>query len=321
MRVGRATVGAWRRKRELAFLDRRRDEARFMSELRQDLVADLGGNPSAARRLLIDCACFAALRISRLTTPWLGRGEDLNPSQLAELVTWQGELRATLKVLGIERVEAAPPALAELLTPAAQEGGSVTAPSPLDFFSHLRWLDGRPLLDTIEPYRRQLFLDALYTFDEDGRPEYNMVLCGRAKKNWKSTDLILAAFYRFLVWPSSAGNDCFLLANDEGQAADDLTLAKKLIAANPVLKREVIVKLKEIVRKDGQRHAGDPARPGRHGRAREDVPLRRLRRDPRLPRLVAVRGAGAGPDAARRADVDRELRHDLVARRACPSSI
>ena len=116
MRVGRATVGAWRRKRELAFLDRRRDEARFMSELRQDLVADLGGNPSAARRLLIDCACFAALRISRLTTPWLGRGEDLNPSQVAELVTWQSELRATLKVLGVERLEAAPPSLQELLT-------------------------------------------------------------------------------------------------------------------------------------------------------------------------------------------------------------
>ena len=83
-------------------------------------------------------------------------------------------------------------------------------------------------------------------------PSYNLILCGRAKKNWKSTDLILATFYRFLVWPSSAGNDCFLLANDEGQAADDLTLAKKLIAANPVLKREVIVKMKEIVRKDGR---------------------------------------------------------------------
>ena len=136
--------------------------------------------------------------------------------------------------------------------PGAGDGDrAVTAPSPLDFFSHLRWLDGRPLLDTIEPYRRQLFLDALYSFDPDGRPRYNLILCGRAKKNWKSSDLILATFYRFLVWPSSAGNDCFLLANDEGQAADDLTLAKKLIAANPVLKREVIVKMKEIVRKDG----------------------------------------------------------------------
>ena len=131
-------------------------------------------------------------------------------------------------------------------------GAAVTVPSPLDFFAHLRWLDGRPLLDTIEPYRRQLFLNALYEFEADGRPKYNMVLSGRAKKNWKSTDLILGAFYRFLVWPSSAGNDCFLLANDEGQAADDLTLAKKMIAVNPVLKHAVTVKVKEIVRKDGR---------------------------------------------------------------------
>ena len=28
------------------------------------------------------------------------------------------------------------------------------AAHPLDFFSELVWLDGRPLLDTIEPYRR-----------------------------------------------------------------------------------------------------------------------------------------------------------------------
>jgi hypothetical protein len=126
------------------------------------------------------------------------------------------------------------------------------APAPLDFYAHLRWLDGRALLDTIEKYRSQLFLESLYTFDPDGRPRYNLVLSGRAKKNWKSTDLILAAFYRFFVWPSAYGNDCFLLANDEGQASDDLTLAKKLIAANPVLRHAVIVKQKEIVRKDGR---------------------------------------------------------------------
>ena len=115
MTVNRARVGAWAKRRELAFLDKRRDEARFMAELRAELLADQGGNPSAARRLLIDSACFAALRISRLVTPWLARGEELNPDQLAELVTWQGELRATLKLLGIDRAERAPPALADLL--------------------------------------------------------------------------------------------------------------------------------------------------------------------------------------------------------------
>jgi hypothetical protein len=107
---------------------------------------------------------------------------------------------------------------------------------PLDFFKHLKWLDGKPLLDTIEPYRRKIFGEALHTFDDDGTPTFNMALCGRAKKNWKTTDLVLAALYRFLIWPSDNGNDAYILANDEGQAADDLSLVKKLIACNPTMR-------------------------------------------------------------------------------------
>lgn len=124
------------------------------------------------------------------------------------------------------------------------------AVSPLDFFSHLVWLDGRPLLNTIEPYRQRMFMEALYTFDPDGRPTYNRVLNGRGKKNWKSADLLLAGLYRLLVWVSPQGNDCAIIANDEDQAADDLTLLKKIIAANPLLAHEVTVRQKEIERND-----------------------------------------------------------------------
>ena len=62
----------------------------------------------------------------------------------------------------------------------------------------------------------------------------------------------MAGIYRFLAWPSAAGNDCFILANDEGQAADDLSLVKKLFAANPALATRVNVLTKEIARKDGR---------------------------------------------------------------------
>ena len=128
----------------------------------------------------------------------------------------------------------------------------MTAPHPFDFFGKLVWLDGTPLMETIEPYRRRLFEQALYTFRADGSPVFNMVLSGRGKKNNKTTDLILASLYRLLIWPSAAGNDGFILANDEGQAADDLSLAKKLIAANEIeLGREVQVQAKSIVRRDG----------------------------------------------------------------------
>ena len=64
-------------------------------------------------------------------------------------------------------------------------------PHPFDLFGRMKWLDDRPLMDTIEPYRRQIFADALYTFDNDGRPRINFVLCGRGKKNWKTSVIIL----------------------------------------------------------------------------------------------------------------------------------
>jgi phage terminase large subunit-like protein len=113
------------------------------------------------------------------------------------------------------------------------------------------WLDGKPLLSTIEPYRQKIFDEALTTIGSDGWPQYNRVLCGRAKKNFKTSDLILASLYRFIAYPSAAGNDCFIIANDEEQAGDDLSLAKKLIRANPSLDAEVEVFSKEIVRRDG----------------------------------------------------------------------
>ena len=123
---------------------------------------------------------------------------------------------------------------------------------PLDFFSHLVWINDRPLLDTIEPYRRTILRNVLYSFELDGSPRYNLALCGRAKKNWKTADLALAALYRFLAWSSPQGNDAFVLANDEDQAGDDLALVKKLIAANPLLGREVVVNAKVIERRDGR---------------------------------------------------------------------
>jgi hypothetical protein len=143
----------------------------------------------------------------------------------------------------------------------------MTAPHPFGFFERLVWLDGRPLMDTIEPYRRAIFEAVLYTFDHDGRLHFNFALCGRAKKNWKTSDLILAGLYRLLAWP--VPGDAYILANDAEQARDDLSLAKKLIAANAVLKREVSPLRNEIRRRDGRGvmailPAGDVA--GAHGK-------------------------------------------------------
>ena len=128
---------------------------------------------------------------------------------------------------------------------------SPRAPTSSAFFGHLKWLDGSPLLATIEPYRRKLFELALDTSGPDGRPRYNLVVSGRAKKNWKSSDLVLAALYCLLMRRAPQGNSGFIVASDEGQAADDLDLAKKLVACNPVLQAEIEVLLKELRLRDG----------------------------------------------------------------------
>jgi hypothetical protein len=129
--------------------------------------------------------------------------------------------------------------------------GPTRSPTALEFFSQLKWLDGKPLIDTIEPYRRNLFTEA-NKIRPDGRPEYTLVLAGRGKKNWKSADLILEALYKLLVPHAMQGNDALILANDEGQANDDLSLAKKLVAINPDLAAELEPLQKEIRRRDGR---------------------------------------------------------------------
>lgn len=123
--------------------------------------------------------------------------------------------------------------------------------SSLQFFSRLKWLDGRPLLDTIEEYRRAIFTKALDSYGPDSRPLYSMVVSGRGKKNAKSLDLVLAALFVLVIRRSVQGSDGFILANDSAQAGDDLMLAKKLISANPALASEIEVLASELRLKDG----------------------------------------------------------------------
>lgn len=124
-----------------------------------------------------------------------------------------------------------------------------TAPTMLHFLSKLKWLDGRPMLDTVEPYRRELFTKAFDTFNADGSPVYNMVVSGRAKKNFKTTDIAAGALYSVSI---RLNGDAFILANTEGQAADDLALCRKLIEVNPLLRSEFDFVQKELRRKDGR---------------------------------------------------------------------
>ena len=127
-----------------------------------------------------------------------------------------------------------------------------TTPSitSLDFYSRLKWLDGKPL--RIEPYRAKIFSDVLDSVRPDGSPQYNQALLGRGKKNFKSCDLVLAAFYCTVVRRAIQGNTAIVVASDEAQAGDDLDLAKKLVETNrETLGTEFEIMAKELKLKDG----------------------------------------------------------------------
>jgi hypothetical protein len=119
-----------------------------------------------------------------------------------------------------------------------------------DFVAPLVGLDGQPL--TVEPYRQSIFdrafqrrADLLATFI------HTLILSGRAKKNFKTFDLVLACLFA-LMDDSPHGNQVYLVANDEGQAGDDLSLAKKIVLANPVLEEWLKMKSNIIERRDGK---------------------------------------------------------------------
>jgi hypothetical protein len=116
----------------------------------------------------------------------------------------------------------------------------------------VHWLDGTPILFRIEPYRRRILSDVLDTADTTGGLRYNLALLGRAKKNAKSLDLVLAALFACFANDSALGNECYVIASDEGQARDDLQLAKKLVAVSPYLKARCRVLERSIVRTDNR---------------------------------------------------------------------
>jgi phage terminase large subunit-like protein len=120
----------------------------------------------------------------------------------------------------------------------------------LQFFGKLSWLDGKPLV--IEPYRQRIFQQVLDTYRPDGAPQFNQALLGRGKKNAKSLDLILAAFYCTIIRRAVQGNAAIIIAGDEAQAGDDLDLAKKLVEANrATLGAEFSIQAKELKLRDG----------------------------------------------------------------------
>lgn len=160
---------------------------------------------------------------------------------------------------------------AAVASPADQSVRCLSQTHPFVLFDKLTWIDGRPLREVMEPYRRQILTEALFTLRPDGSPQYRRILTGRGKKNSKTSDGVLGAIYKCMLWKSVGGreNQVYFVATDLGQANDDLELCKLLIRRNPMLEERLVLKSNVVERKDGGGFieilpAGDAA--GLHGK-------------------------------------------------------
>lgn len=174
---------------------------------------------------------------------------------------------------------------------------------PMEFLGLLTWIDGRPLLDVMEPYRQKILTEALFTLRPDGAPLYRRVLTGRAKKNFKTCDAVLAALYKCLVWKPAGHkqNQVYFVASDLAQAADDLDLTKLLIRRNPMLQAELTIKSNIVERKDGKGFIEIlPARDaqGLHGKTYLFLVVDELHTQKTYDLLMALEIDRTRPDAA-----------------------
>jgi hypothetical protein len=106
-------LSIWSR-RPLAAIDRRTLEGRREKEVEAELVAHVGGSPSAVQKILIARAARLTVTVELMERRLIESGEvgDLNGRQV---LAWVNSLRQVLVALGVEKPEAQVPRLADIL--------------------------------------------------------------------------------------------------------------------------------------------------------------------------------------------------------------
>lgn len=112
-RFAKRRLSMWSR-RPLTAIDGRTLEARREKEVVAELVAHVGGHPSAVQKILIARAARLTVVIELLERQVVEHGEvaDLAGRQI---LAWVGTLSRILKLLGVERPQQMPQRLADVL--------------------------------------------------------------------------------------------------------------------------------------------------------------------------------------------------------------
>lgn len=108
------SLGPYSRPATLAKLDQRTKEARLVRETRAELVAHVGGKPSATQRALIERAVQLTLRVALMDRKFTEAGHT-SERDSREYLAWSNSLARTLREIGLKPAAARPPSLAEIL--------------------------------------------------------------------------------------------------------------------------------------------------------------------------------------------------------------
>ena len=107
-------IGPYSRPDALSKMDGRTWEAKLLRQVRADLTAQLGGNPSAAQRALIDQASWLTLHVEQINRNTVG-GKPMTEHDSRHYLAWCNSLSRTLRHLGLKGVAQKPRTLTDLL--------------------------------------------------------------------------------------------------------------------------------------------------------------------------------------------------------------
>ena len=111
-------LGPYSRPSVLAKLDGRTREARLLAEVRADLTAHVGGNPSATQARMIERAAWLSLHVAQIDAK-AAAGGALTDHDCRTYLAWSNTLTKLLRHLGMEGAATKPRSRQEHLAGAA----------------------------------------------------------------------------------------------------------------------------------------------------------------------------------------------------------
>ena len=108
-------IGPYSRPAALAKLDGRTRESRLLESTRKELVAHVGGSPSATQRALIERCAMLSLHLALMDEKALTNSGRMTELDSRTYLAWSNTLARTMKILGMKGNATKPPSLSDYI--------------------------------------------------------------------------------------------------------------------------------------------------------------------------------------------------------------